>query len=171
MASKGVIRGGFEKDLESLTRIYNHYVEHSSCTFDTEVFSVEERRPWFERFGEKGLYRLFVLEQEGKVLGYACSGPFRPKPAYRSSVETSVYLEPGSRGRGFGRALLAHLLEALAEEPLAHRAYAGIVLPGEASVRLHESLGYGRAAHYHEVGYKLGSYHDVAWYERDLSIG
>ena len=105
------------------------------------------------------------------MLGYACSGPFRPKPAYRSSVETSVYLEPGSRGRGLGKALLAQLLRALEDEPEAHRAYAGIVLPGEASVRLHESLGYVRVAHYHEVGYKLGRFLDVAWYERDLSAG
>ncbi len=162
-----MIRRARREDLGTLTQIYHHYVIHSACTFDTEPLDALDREPWFERFGETGPYQLFVVEED-VVRGYACSGPFRPKPAYRSSVETSVYLDPGSRGRGLGKALLGHLLQTLEKEPLVHRAYAGIVLPGEASVRLHESLGYTKAAHYHEVGFKLGRFHDVAWYEKRL---
>jgi len=164
-----LIREGRSKDLGALTDIYNYYVAHELCTFDTEVFEVSARKAWFSRFAGRGPYRLFVVEEEGKVLGYACSGPFRPKPAYRTSVESSVYLDSRSRGRGLGKALLEYLVKALEEEPGVHRAYAGIVLPGKVSVRLHESLGFVKAAHYHEVGFKFGTYLDVAWYEKDLS--
>lgn len=147
--------------------IINHYVERTAITFDVEPFTVETRRPWLAQFAETGRHRIFVAERDGRVLGWACSGPFRPKAAYATSVETSVYLAPGEGGRGLGSRLYARLFGALGGEDV-HRALAGITLPNDASVRLHERFGFHRVGVFRENGRKLGRYWDVAWYEKPL---
>jgi phosphinothricin acetyltransferase len=162
-----LLRPGVAADLPALVAIYNHYVEKTSITFDIEPFSVQTRRPWFEQFAARGRYRLVVAEHAGEPIGYACSLQFRAKRAYDPSVETSIYLAPPWTGRGLGTRLYAELFAALADEPV-HRAYAGVTLPNAASVALHEKLGFKRVGLMHEVGFKLGSYWDVAWYERPL---
>ncbi|MFQ5843947.1 MAG: GNAT family N-acetyltransferase, partial [Planctomycetota bacterium] len=101
------------------------------------------------------------------VVGYACSTPFRPKPAYRTSVETTVYVAPAATGRGVGGRLYQALFDALAGEEL-HRAYAGIVPPNPASVALHRRFGFHEVGVAREVGHKLGRYWDVAWFEKGL---
>lgn len=161
------IRLGKASDLDSILRIYNHYVSETHATFDLEPRSLDERRSWFERFAGSERLRLLVASDGGRVQGYACSTPFKSRPAYSVSVETSVYLDPESLGRGIGRRLLETLLEQL-EGTGVHGAYAGICLPNEASVRLHESLGYRLVGTLSEVGYKFDRYWDVAWYERRI---
>ena len=101
------------------------------------------------------------------ILGYATSSPFRPKAAYATSVETSIYLAPDAGGRGIGTLLYKQLFDALATQDV-HRAYAGITLPNEASVRIHERFGFRRIGVYEEVGRKFGRYYDVAWFEKRL---
>jgi phosphinothricin acetyltransferase len=162
------IREARPEDLPRLLEIYNHYVEHTHCTFDTELISLEARHHWFDSFSETGPYRLFLAESNGQVEGYASSGQFRKKTAYARSVETSIYLAPDHCGVGTGRALYAHLLEALEEEPTVHRAYGGVALPNQASITLHQQLGFKRVGTFSEVGFKLGRYWDVAWFERTL---
>ncbi|MET9504106.1 N-acetyltransferase family protein [Streptomyces sp. NPDC006622] len=163
------VRPGVEGDLEALTDLYNHYVRETPITFDTTVFTPEERRPWLLSHPEDGPYRLMVATDADsqEILGYATSSPFRAKPAYATSVEVTVYLRPDAGGRGIGTLLYEALLKALSGEDL-HRAYAGIAQPNEASVRLHERLGFRHVGTYREVGRKFGRYWDVAWYERDL---
>jgi phosphinothricin acetyltransferase len=161
------LRPGAAADLPALVAIYNHYVETTPITFDVERTSVESRRPWFEQFAARGRYRLVVAEHAGEAVGYACSAPFRSKRAYDPSVETSIYLAPGSTGRGLGTLLYTELFAALAGEDV-HRAYAGITLPNAASLALHEKVGFGRVGVMREVGFKLGRYWDVAWYERPM---
>lgn len=151
-----------------MLEIYNHYVEHTHITFDTEPISLDARRDWFDSFAEAGPHRLFVAESKGEVQGYASSGPFRTKPAYLRSVETSIYLAPEQGGAGTGRALYTHLFEALEREVSLHRAYGGVALPNEASVALHQRLGFKRIGTLREVGFKFGRYWDVAWFERAL---
>jgi phosphinothricin acetyltransferase len=92
---------------------------------------------------------------------------FRYKPAYSTSVETSIYLAQADLGRGIGVPLYSALLEALRSEDL-HRAYAGVTLPNPASIALHERLGFHRIGVFQEVGRKFGRYWDVMWLERDL---
>lgn len=169
--SAPTIRSARRPDLPALVRIYNHYVAHTWVTFDTEPFAVEERAPWFEGFAESGPHRLLVAEIDGEAGGYASSRPFAAKAAYASSVETTIYLDPARVGRGVGRPLYRALLDALEAEPGVHRAYAGIALPNDASVALHEKLGFAPAGTFREVGFKLGGYRDVRWYERDVSGG
>jgi phosphinothricin acetyltransferase len=158
---------GAATDLPGLVAIYNHYVEKTSITFDVEPFTPETRRPWFEQFASRGRYRLIVARQAGEPIGYACSMQFRAKRAYDPSVETSIYLAPPWTGRRLGRRLYAELFSALAGEQV-HRAYAGITLPNAPSVALHEKVGFSRVGLMHEVGFKLGRYWDVAWYEKAL---
>ncbi|MER6351291.1 N-acetyltransferase family protein [Streptomyces sp. NPDC001634] len=163
------VRPGVEDDLEALTDIYNHYVRETPITFDTAVFTPEERRPWLLSHPEDGPHRLMVAVAPGsqEILGYATSSAFRPKPAYTTSVEVTIYLAPHATGRGVGTLLYKALFEALAGEDL-HRAYAGIAQPNEASARLHEHFGFRHVGTYREVGRKFGRYWDVAWYEKEL---
>jgi len=167
------VRPGIDSDLAALTDIYNHYVRETPITFDTTVFTPEERRPWLLSHPEDGPHRLMVATESAssgtpqRILGYATSSPFRPKPAYSTSVEVTIYLAPDAGRRGIGTLLYKALFEALAEEDV-HRAYAGIAQPNEASTRLHERFGFRYVGTYREVGRKFGRYWDVAWYEKDL---
>ncbi len=161
------LRPARASDLPALTALYNHYVRETPVTFDVDPYHVETRRPWLEGFAPEGPHRLFVAEREAVLLGYAGSMRFRPKAAYATSVETTVYLRPESAGQGVGALLYAQLFEALRGEDL-HRALAGITLPNPASIRLHERFGFCPVGVFHEVGRKFGRYWDVAWFEKAL---
>jgi phosphinothricin acetyltransferase len=163
------VRAGVEQDLEALTDLYNHYVRETPITFDTAVFTPEERRPWLLSHPEDGPYRLKVAVDSvsREILGYATSSPYRPRPAYVTSVEVTVYVAPDAGRRGVGTLLYKALFEDLAGEDV-HRAYAGIAQPNEASTRLHERFGFRYVGTYREVGRKFGRYWDVAWYEKEL---
>ncbi|MFI0718954.1 GNAT family N-acetyltransferase [Streptomyces sp. NPDC021224] len=163
------VRAGTEADLAALTDIYNHYVRETPVTFDIDPITPDDRRPWLLSHPEDGPHRLLVAQpaEGGQVVGYATSSPYRPKAAYATSVETSIYLAPGAGGRGIGSLLYAALFEALADEDV-HRAYAGVALPNQASIRIHERFGFQRVGVFQEVGRKFGAYHDVAWLEKRL---
>ncbi len=161
------VRRGREDDLPRLNEIYNHYVINTPVTFDFEPSSLEERRAWFARFASTGTHRLFVAEERGAVLGYADSHQFRAKKAYDTTVETTVYCAPEATGRGIGGALYKALFDALRGEDL-RLAVAGITLPNDASVALHERFGFTRTGVFHEVGRKFDRYWDVAWFEKRL---
>ncbi len=156
-----------DEDLPRLTDIYNHYVLTAPATFDLEPFTVEGRRPWFSQFEASGPHRLLVADNGGAVVGYASSGRFRPRRAYDTTVETTVYCAPDATSRGIGRTLYAALFEALRGEDL-RLAIAGITLPNAASIALHDSFGFTLSGVMHAVGRKFDRYWDVAWYEKRL---
>jgi phosphinothricin acetyltransferase len=155
------------EDLEAISDIYAHYVRTSAISFDLEVPSEDWRREWFSTFDGSGRHRLLVARGDGRAVAYAASAPYRPRAAYATSVETSVYVAPSHVGRGLGSALYEELLSSLEREDV-HRAYAGIGMPNPASVRLHERFGFRRVGYYTEQGRKFGRYWDVAWYERSF---
>ena len=157
------LRPAVERDLTALIDIYNHYVEHSHCTFDTDPFDLDSRQPWWGQFDGKR-HQCWIAESAGDIAGYACTTPFKAKPAYGTSVEISVYIHPDRGRRGIGSQLYSILLPQLVEHGV-HRAYAGIALPNDASIRLHEQSGFRQVAHFHEVGYKFERYWDVIWLE------
>jgi len=161
------IRHARLQDLEALVDIYNYYVLETAITFDIEPFTVETRRPWFDHYADSGRHQIFVAQLDDGVVGYATTSLFRPKAAYATSVETSIYIYPEHQGKGLGRALYAALFQALEKEDV-HRAYAGMTLPNEASIALHERFGFKPLATYHEVGRKFDRYHDVLWMEKAL---
>lgn len=164
------VRAGTEADLAALTEIYNHYIRETPITFDVTPMTPDERRAWLLSHPEDGPHRLVVAQRAdgGEIAGYATSSAFRPKAAYATSVETSVYLAPDTGGRGIGTLLYTALFEALAAEDV-HRAYAGVTLPNEASIRIHRRFGFQQIGVYEEVGRKFGTYHDVAWLEKRLN--
>jgi phosphinothricin acetyltransferase len=163
------IRNHEERDLPELVRIYNHYVTTTHITFDIEALEVEARRPWLDGFSHAGPHQLLVAELEGAVVGYASGRPFRPKPAYDSTVETTIYLDPGGVGGGLGSRLYGALLELLQAERDVHRAVGGVTLPNPGSIALHERFGFTPVGTFREVGFKFDEYWDVCWYEKDVS--
>ena len=162
------IRHAVEDDLNAVIDIYNHYVTHTAFTFDTDTFTPSQKHAWFDAYSATGPYRLLVAADGVDIVGYATSSQFKARRAYRTSVETSIYLRPDAGGKGSGSLLYACLLQQLDVDEGLHRAYAGITLPNDASVALHEKLGFRLAGTYREVGYKFDRYWDVAWYERSL---
>jgi len=163
-----LIRPAEPADLSRLVDIYNYYVRKTHVTFHTEPFSVTARRDWFAQFAASGPWRLLVAAGDAGVLGYASSSEFKSREAYRSSVETTIYIDHEHTGHGIGGALYGRLLDELVQEPSVHRAYGGVALPNDASVELHQRLGYTRVALFSEVGFKFGKYWDVAWFEKQL---
>lgn len=151
-------------DYGAIVDIYNHYIENSHATFDLRPYSIGERAPWFSQFSGTGRRQLLVAEKDNAILGFSCSTPFNDRAAYDVSVETSAYLAADATGQGIGRRLYTLLLQNLTGTGL-HGAYAGIALPNDASVRMHEALGFRRVALFEEVGWKFGKYWSVAWYE------
>ena len=163
------IRPANRADLPRLTEIYNHYVIHTPVTFDVEPYTVERRAAWFEQFALTGRYRLVVAEEDGLVLGYAGTTRFRPKAAYDTTVETTVYCSHESVGKGIGRKVYAGLFEALAGENI-NRIVGGYTLPNDGSAKLHEFFGFKNVGIFTQVGYKFGKYWDVQWTERPLRL-
>lgn len=156
-------------DLPRLTEIYNHYVIHTPVTFDLEPYTVERRAAWFEQFAPTGRHRLMVAENAGQVEGYAGTTRFRVKPAYDTTVETTIYVSSEMVGMGIGRMLYAALFEAIAGEDI-NRIVGGYTLPNPGSAKLHEQFGFKNVGVFSEVGYKFGRYWDVQWTERPLRL-
>lgn len=162
-----IVRPAEAADIPRLTEIYNHYVVNSPITFDLEPYTVERRMQWFSQFGATGRHRLLVVEEDGLVLGYAGTTGFRPKAAYDTTVETTIYCSPDNTRKGLGSMLYSALFETIADEDI-RRIVAGFTLPNPASQALHERFGFKLIGIFHEVGRKFGRYHDVAWNERPL---
>jgi phosphinothricin acetyltransferase len=162
-----LIRPAARADLPRLTEIYNYYVIHTPVTFDLEPYTVERRAAWFEQFAATGRHRLVVAEEDGLVIGHAGTTKFRVKPAYDTTVETTIYCSQEAVGKGVGRMLYAALFEALANENI-NRIVAGYTLPNPASAKLHEHFSFRPVGIFSQVGFKFGRYWDVQWTERSL---
>jgi phosphinothricin acetyltransferase len=167
--SNVITRLATRDDLPRLTEIYNYYVIHTPITFDLEPYTVEKRVSWFDQFAPEGRHRLVVAEEDGVVLGYAGTMRFRAKPAYDTTVETTIYCDPQNTRKGLGTLLYSALFRAITNEDV-HQIVAGFTLPNPASHALHESFGFKRVGIFHEVGRKFGRYWDVAWNERPLRL-
>jgi phosphinothricin acetyltransferase len=150
-----------DRDADAVAAIYRPAVEASIATFEEVAPSGEEmarrmaavmpRTPWL------------VAEIDGAIVGYAYAAVHRERPGYRWSVDISVYVADGQRGRGIGRALYDELVPILRGQGYVN-AYAGVALPNPASVALHEGIGMRRIGVYERVGCKFDAWHDVAWY-------
>ncbi|MGE5323900.1 MAG: N-acetyltransferase family protein [Actinomycetota bacterium] len=163
------IRPATLDDLPRVTEIYNHYVLNSPVTFDIEPYTVERRMPWYAQFGAQGRHRLLVAEEGNRVIGYAGTTRFRPKAAYDTTVETTIYCSMENTRRGLGSMLYAALFEAVTGEDI-HRIVAGFTMPNPASQALHERFGFKPVGIFPQVGRKFGRYWDVAWTERPLRL-
>ncbi|MCU0925848.1 MAG: N-acetyltransferase family protein [Hydrogenophaga sp.] len=165
-----LIRPSRESDLAAITRIYGHHVLHGTGTFETSPPSVAEMTARRADVLGKGLPWL-VLEDGGEVLGYAYGNWFKPRPAYRFSVEDSIYMAPEAAGKGLGRALLTELLAAL-ERAGVRKVMAVIGDSANAgSIGLHQALGFERAGVIASCGWKFDRWLDIVLMQRSLGAG
>jgi phosphinothricin acetyltransferase len=160
-----VIRDAVAADAERCAAIYAPYVRDTAISFESEPPPADEMVARIA--AAQRAHAWLVLSDDDQVVGYAYGGPFMARAAYRWASAVSVHLDPSRHRSGGGRALYEALFERLAAR--GHRtALAGIALPNDASEGLHRALGFELAGTYRRVGWKLGRWHDVAWYQRPL---
>jgi phosphinothricin acetyltransferase len=160
------VRPATAADAAACAAIYEPYVNDTAVSFELEPPTTEEMAGRIEAANLRHAW--LVLEDDGRVVGYAYGGPMHRRAAYRWSCEVSVYVEPGRRRSGAGRALYEALFARLAERGF-RTAIAGMTLPNEASAGLHRAMGFEQIGVYRDIGWKLGSWHDVAWMQRSLA--
>jgi len=164
-----LIRPAARRDLERMTEIYNYYVINTPITFDLTPVSVASRVEWFEAHSDGARYRLLVAEDAGTLLGFAGTGRFRDRAAYDTTVEATIYCAHDATRRGIGSKLYRALFDAIQNEDI-HRIMAGITVPNDASINLHQRFGFKEVAMFSENGRKFDRYWDVCWMERPLRI-
>ena len=160
------IRFARRSDAEDIASIYAPYVINTAISFETDPPSPDEMvsrmsstlktHPWL------------VYEDASRVIGYAYAGPHAQREAYRWSAHVSVYVGEGAHRRGIGRSLYHDLLGLLRQQGL-RSIFAGIALPNESSVALHEAMGFEAAGVYRQAGFKLGAWWDVGWWRLGLT--
>lgn len=152
------------KDSAACAAIYRPYVSESWVSFEADPPDEAEMARRIAEYGNSHAW--LVAELGGELAGYAYGSPHRTRAAYASSCDVAVYVSYGRLRSGVGRALYEALLPRLAENY--HAAFAGIALPNPASIGLHEALGFTPVGIYREVGWKLGGWRDVGWWQRIL---
>ena len=162
-----LIRLATAEDAAAFAAIYAPYVTDTPVSFEEVAPDSVEMARRIAGDGN-GLHPWLAAEFGDQVVGFASSSPFRARPAYRWSVETGVYLSPQAQGRGLGRKLMERMLDLLQRQGFT-AAVAGITLPNEASIALHERLGFRPCATYRETGFKLGQWRSVQVFARDLA--
>lgn len=164
-STAATLREARAEDAEAICAIYNPFVLDSCVSFEESAVEPDEMRRRMRAHGPA--YPWLVMEAGGIIEAYAYAVPWRARPAYRHSVECSVYVAPGARRRGHGRKLYEALFARLREAGM-HSVIAGIAQPNEASVALHEAMGMHKVAHFAQVGQKFGRWVDVAYWQREL---
>lgn len=154
-----------KNDIESVLDIYIPYIKNTAISF-------EEHIPTLIDFGKRvknitNFYPWLVYEENDKIHGYAYACEHRLREAYKWSVDVAVYIDTTEHGKGIGSALYKTLFEILRKQGF-YNAYAGIALPNEKSVSLHEKFGFQKIAEYNKVGYKLHKWWNVGWWELEL---
>jgi len=156
------IRIATADDLVAINDIYNHYVSHSTCTYQEAAEPMESRRQWFDKHGQG--HPVTVAEIDGKVVGWGSLSPYHARSAYRFTVENSVYVHHEFHRRGIGAAILRDLIERARAN--GHRAIiAGIDGEQLASVGIHEKFGFEKVGHLKRIGFKFGRWLDVIYME------
>lgn len=160
------LRIAADEDAEGIAAIYAPIVRDTAISFELDPPDAAEMRRRIR--ATLASHPWLVCAENGAVRGYAYASRHRERAAYRWSADVTVYVHEQARGRGVGGALYAALVPMLVRQGF-RRAYAGITLPNEASVALHEAAGFTPLAVYARVGWKLGAWHDVGWWERRLA--
>ena len=157
-------------DIPAITRIYAHAVKHGTASFELDPPDEAEMARRMQALFDSG-YPYVVAEIGGAIAGYAYAGSYRPRPAYRFSVEDSIYVDPKAQRRGVGRLLLAHLIEEC--ERLGFRQIVAVI--GDSaqtpSIELHRALGFRMVGTVENVGYKFGRWLDSVNMQRPLGAG
>lgn len=153
-----MIRAVKTSDAEEIAGIYNHYVTHTTVTFETDAVSLEEMRRRIETISASFPY--YVYEENGQILGYCYAHLWKERAAYAHTLETTVYLASDARGKGIGTLLMRHLIQECKARGF-HALIACITEGNTSSVRLHKELGFKTVSHFEQVGNKFGKWLDV----------
>jgi phosphinothricin acetyltransferase len=162
-----VIEAATEADLPGILDIYNDAILNTTSVYQYEPHTLDMRIRWFHEKRKLGL-PVLVAKHEERVTGFATWGQFRDWPAYKYSVEHSVYVHPDFRRQGIATALLTQLIE-LARQRQVHALIAGIDADNAVSIHLHKEFGFSQVAHFHQVGYKFGRWLDLVFLQLILS--
>ena len=157
------IREATAQDVPAITRIYNGYVLNSVASFDVEAVAEDEMLRRMQAV--MPAYPYLVAEVDGEVAGYCYAHPWKERPAYCHTLETTIYLSPAHTGRGIGRLLMERLIAGCRAFPGCHALVACITAENEASCALHRRLGFGQVSCFRAVGRKFGRWLDVVDYE------
>lgn len=153
-------------DAAAIAHIYQHYVTHTTISFETEPPSADEIAARIQKIVAK--HSWLVYESEGALLGYAYTSTFRERRAYQSTVESTIYLDQAAIGRGLGRGLYQALLDDAAAK--GYREALGVIaLPNEHSIKLHEKLGFFKVAQLEKIGFKFDHWIDVSIWQKHLT--
>jgi len=161
-----MIRPATASDAGAIARIYNYYIQNTVITFEEQIVSADEIAGRIEAVTSVSLPWL-VAEDAGQITGYAYATKWRPRSAYRFSVELTVYLDPECVGKGLGSQLYTALF-ALLKDKGVHSVIGGVAQPNPASTALHEKFGMTKVAHFTEVGFKFGKWVDVGYWQATL---
>ncbi len=165
-----LVRDARAEDLHAVAAIYGHHVEHGLASFEESPPGVAEIERRWKAAAETGMPYL-VAELDGAVIGFAYGSTYRPRPAYRHTVEDSVYVAPEMAGRGAGRALLAALIEHCTEAGFKQMVAVIGDSENDASIKLHARLGFHRVGVLQDVGYKHKRWVDTVLMQRALDPG
>ena len=161
-----MIRPAIADDLPSILTIYNDAILNTTAVYDYAPHTLAMREAWFAAKQQAG-FPVIVAEVQGQVVGFGALGAFRAWEAYRYTAENSLYVAPHYRGCGWGKQLLAELLQAAMEMQL-HAIVAGIDADNIPSLKLHEQFGFQEVAHFSQVGYKFDRWLDLKFMQRLL---
>ncbi len=157
------IRPARDDDFSAITAITNHYIVTSAVHFAYEPLAEAALRAQWHGYRER--FPWFVIEDAGRVVGFAKAGTWRDRAAYAWTAETGVYLADGARGRGFGRRVYVAMLDELVARGF-RSAVAGITLPNDPSVALHLALGFEPVGTFRDAGWKMGAWRDVGFWQK-----
>lgn len=159
------IRQALDADAQQICRVYNWYIENTFITFEETAVTEEQMRQRIQNSSQQRPW--LVMQEAERILGYAYASEWKSRCAYRYSVETTVYVDKDCRGRGIGLKLYEKLILALRETSI-HSLIAGIALPNDHSVALHQKLGFEKVAQFPQVGWKFNKWIDVGYWQLTL---
>ena len=162
-----IVRCNLEEHGEAILAIINEAIRNTTAVYDYQQRTLASMQNWFAAKEKEGFPVIGLEDNTKQLLGFASYGPFRAFPAYRYTVETSVYVHHRARGNGLGRRLMQDLIGLAAEQEM-HTLVACIDMQNDASIRLHESLGFTRSGIIRQAGYKFGRWLDAGFFQRIL---
>ncbi len=169
-AAPFAVRDATEEDLPAITALYSHYVLHGTASFEETPPGVAEVRARFDAVHARGLPWL-VADCQGRIVGYCYAGPHRIRPAFRHTLENSIYVAYDETGRGIGSALLSALLERCARGPWRQMVAVIGDSANRGSIALHASQGFHVVGTQRSVGFKFGRWVDIVIMQREIGDG
>jgi L-amino acid N-acyltransferase YncA len=161
-----IIRDIEEADINSVTHIYNHYIKHTTITFEEVEINSTEMAARIQNI--QSLFPFLVCENTSVIVGYAYASKWKDRSAYRHTAEVTIYLHPDHLGKKIGQQLYAELFNQLQQKNL-HVLLACIAIPNHASVGLHEKFGFKQAAHFEAVGFKFNRWLNVGYWAKTIN--